>query len=184
MSDAMRLKVFANHARAAAENMAHTLHRTAHSAFVKETQDFTTMLMDPAGHTFAVPMDLGATWYPGLSAGRVLAMIDDYRPGDVGFTNDPWSGHVATHTPDTHLWKPIFHDEEIVAFAAGHIHNTDMGGAVPASLSRSLTEIHQEGIRFPPMKLVREGVWDSQILRIMETNVRKPALDGHSVDGR
>lgn len=177
MSDAMRLKVFANHARAAAENMAHTLHRTAHSAFVKETQDFTTMLMDPAGHTFAVPMDLGATWYPGLSAGRVLAMIDDYRPGDVGFTNDPWSGHVATHTPDTHLWKPIFHDEEIVAFAAGHIHNTDMGGAVPASLSRSLTEIHQEGIRFPPMKLVREGVWDSQILRIMETNVRKPALN-------
>ncbi|MEM0990429.1 MAG: hydantoinase B/oxoprolinase family protein [Pseudomonadota bacterium] len=177
MSNPMMLKVFANHARAAAENMAHTLHRTAHSAFVKETQDFTTMLMDPAGDTFAVPMELGATWYPGLSAGRAIAMIDDYHPGDVAFTNDPWSGYLATHTPDTHLWKPVFAGDEIVAFAAGHIHNTDMGGAVPASLSRSLTETHQEGIRFPPMKLVHQGDFDDQILKIMETNVRKSSLN-------
>lgn len=177
MFDRMTLQVLANHARGAAENMARTLHRTAHSAFVKETQDFTVMLMDRAGATFAVPMDLGATWYPGLTYGRAIAMIDDYRPGDVAFTNDPYSGHVATHAPDTHLWKPVFVDGEIVAWAGGHIHNTDMGGAVPASLSRSLTEIHQEGIRFPPMKLVNEGVFDEQILRIMQTNVRKPDLN-------
>lgn len=177
MFDKMTLQVLANHARAAAENMAHTLHRTAHSAFVKETQDFTVMLMDRRGDTFAVPMDLGATWYPGLTYGRAIDMIDEYRPGDVAFTNDPYSGHVATHAPDTHLWKPVFSDGEIVAWTGGHIHNTDMGGAVPASLSRSLTEIHQEGIRFPPMKLVREGVFDEQILRIMETNVRKPSLN-------
>lgn len=175
--DPVLLQVLANHGRAAAENMAQTLQRTAHSAFVKETQDFTVMLLDPSGRTFAVPLELGATWYPGLSCGRVIAMVDDYRPGDVGFTNDPYSGFVATHAPDTHLWRPIFHEGEIVAFAAGHIHNTDMGGAVPASLSRALTEIHQEGVRFPPMKLVREGVFDEAILRIMSTNVRKPDLN-------
>ena len=79
------------------------------------------------------------------------------EPGDVAFTNDPYSGFVATHAPDTHLWKPVFHDGEIVALTGGHIHNTDMGGAVPACLSRALTEIHQEGIRFPPMKLVNDG---------------------------
>ncbi|RNF34376.1 hydantoinase B/oxoprolinase family protein [Paracoccus methylarcula] len=177
MYDRMTLQVLANHARAAAENMAHTLHRTAHSAFVKETQDFTVMLMDRAGDTFAVPMELGATWYPGLTYGRAIGMVEDYRPGDVAFTNDPYSGHVATHAPDTHLWKPVFSGGEIVAWTGGHIHNTDMGGAVPASLSRSLTEVHQEGLRFPPMKLVREGEFDRQILRIMETNVRKPALN-------
>ncbi|WP_199260855.1 hydantoinase B/oxoprolinase family protein [Paracoccus binzhouensis] len=177
MFDTMTLQVLANHARAAAENMAHTLHRTAHSAFVKETQDFTVMLMDKGGDTFAVPMDLGATWYPGLTYGRAIAMVDDYRPGDVAFTNDPYSGHVATHAPDTHLWKPVFAGGEIVAWTGGHIHNTDMGGAVPASLSRSLTEIHQEGIRFPPMKLVREGVFDETVMRIMQTNVRQPALN-------
>ncbi len=177
MFDRMTLRVLANHARAAAENMAYTLNRTAHSAFVKETEDFTVMLMNRKGETFAVPMDLGATWYPGLTYGRVIGMIDDYRPGDVAFTNDPYSGFVATHVPDTHLWKPIFHNGEIVAWAGGHIHNTDMGGAVPASLSRALTEIHQEGIRFPPMKLVNEGVFDEKILRIMSTNVRKPDLN-------
>lgn len=177
MFDSMNLQVLANHARAAAENMAHTLHRTAHSAFVKETQDFTVMLMDREGRTFGVPMDLGATWYPGLTYGRGIAMIDDYRPGDVAFTNDPYSCYVATHAPDTHLWKPVFVGGEIVAWTGGHIHNTDMGGAVPASLSRSLTEIHQEGIRFPPMKLVNEGVFDEDILRIMTTNVRKPELN-------
>jgi len=177
MYDKMTLQVLANHARAAAENMAHTLHRTAHSAFVKETQDFTVMLMDREGDTFAVPMDLGATWYPGLTYGRVIGMVEDYRRGDVAFTNDPYSGHVATHAPDTHLWMPVFCEGEIVAWTGGHIHNTDMGGAVPASLSRSLTEIHQEGIRFPPMKLVSEGVFDDTVMRIMETNVRKPALN-------
>ncbi|MEM7731640.1 MAG: hydantoinase B/oxoprolinase family protein [Pseudomonadota bacterium] len=175
--DPVDLSVLANHSRAAAENMAYTLHRTAHSAFVKETQDFTVMLSDPGGCTFAVPMELGATWYPGLNYGRALKMIDDYRPGDIAFTNDAYSGYLATHTPDTHLWKPIFHEDEIIAFAAGHIHNTDMGGAVPASLSRSLTEIHQEGVRFAPMKLMREGAFDHTILNIMASNVRKPDLN-------
>lgn len=177
MFDRTNLQVLANHARAAAENMAHTLQRTAHSAFVKETEDFTVMLMNRKGETFGVPMDLGATWYPGLTYGRAIEMIGEYKPGDVGFTNDPYACYVATHAPDTHLWKPVFHEGEIVAWTGGHIHNTDMGGAVPASLSRALTEIHQEGIRFPPMKLVNEGVFDEKILKIMTTNVRKPDLN-------
>lgn len=175
MIDKVTLGVLANHCRAAAENMAYTLYRTAHSTFVKETEDFTTMMMDAAGATVAVPMDLGATWYPGMQYGRAIDLVaGGYRPGDIAFTNDPYSGYVATHAPDTHLWKPVFHEGEIVAFAGGHVHNTDMGGAVPASLSRSLTEIHQEGIRFPPMKLYAEGVLDQKILDVMLLNVRKP----------
>ncbi len=114
MFDRMKLQVLANHARAAAENMAHTLHRTAHSAFVKETEDFTVMLISRSGDTFAVPMELGATWYPGLSWAPAIEMVDDYKPGDVAFTNDPYSCFVATHAPDTHLWKPVFHEGEIV----------------------------------------------------------------------
>ena len=176
MIDKVTLQVLANHCRAAAENMAYTLYRTAHSTFVKETEDFTVMLTNPAGLTVAVPMDLGATWYPGIDYGRAIALVEGrYRPGDIAFTNDPYSGYLATHAPDIHAWKPIFHAGEIVAFAGGHIHNTDMGGAVPASLSRSLTEIHQEGIRFPPMKLYQEGVLDKKLIDVMLLNVRKPA---------
>ncbi|GAU80198.1 hydantoinase B/oxoprolinase family protein [Bosea sp. BIWAKO-01] len=177
MVDKVTLQVLANHCRAAAENMAYTLYRTAHSTFVKETEDFTVMLMDKTGRVVAVPMDLGATWYPGMNYNRAIDLVDEYRPGDIAFTNDPYSGYLATHAPDTHLWKPIFHEGEIVCFVGGHVHNTDMGGAVPASLSRSLTEIHQEGIRFPPMTLVRDGVFDDKILRIMMMNVRKPQLN-------
>lgn len=177
MVDNVTLQVLANHCRAAAENMAYTLYRTAHSTFVKETEDFTVMVMDRTGRVVAVPMDLGATWYPGMNYNRAIELIDNYRPGDIAFTNDPYSGYLATHAPDTHLWKPIFHEGEIVCFVGGHVHNTDMGGAVPASLSRSLTEIHQEGIRFPPMILMRDGVFDETILRIMMMNVRKPQLN-------
>ncbi|KRE00397.1 hydantoin utilization protein B [Bosea sp. Root381] len=177
MVDKVTLQVLANHCRAAAENMAYTLYRTAHSTFVKETEDFTVMVMDRTGRVVAVPMDLGATWYPGMNYNRAIELVDEYRPGDIAFTNDPYSGYLATHAPDTHLWKPIFHEGEIVCFVGGHVHNTDMGGAVPASLSRSLTEIHQEGIRFPPMTLMRDGAFDEKVLAIMTMNVRKPHLN-------
>lgn len=177
MIDKVTLQVLANHTRAAAENMAHTLHRTAHSAFVKETEDFTVMLMDRHGKVVAVPMELGATWYPGLDAGRAFDLGGPYQPGEIWFTNDTYSGFVATHTPDTHLWQPVFHSGELICFVGGHVHNTDMGGAVPASLSRSLTEIHQEGIRFAPTRLAVDGVFDQQIIDIMTLNVRKPDLN-------
>ncbi|WP_150120506.1 hydantoinase B/oxoprolinase family protein, partial [Sulfitobacter sp. HI0027] len=131
-----------NHAQAVAESMAYTLFRTAHSTFVKETEDFTTGLVSPAGMTFASPRDLGATWFIGLDYKGALEAIDGYEEGDICITNDPYSGFVCTHTPDLHIWKPIFWEGEIVAFAVGHIHNTDMGGAVPASLSRANTEVH------------------------------------------
>ena len=83
-------------------------------------------------------------------------------------------GDGVSPIPATHLWKPVFHEGRIVCFTGGHVHNTDMGGAVPASLSRSLTEIHQEGVRFPPMKLYRRGELNEEMLRVMLLNVRKP----------
>jgi N-methylhydantoinase B len=172
--DPVTLQIFANHAQAAAESMAFTLFRTAHSTFVKETEDFTTGLATPDGMTFASPRDLGATWFIGLDYANALRMVKKYRPGDICITNDPYSGFVCTHTPDLHMWKPIFWESELVAFAVSHIHNTDVGGAVPASLSRQLTEVHQEGIRIPPAKIYEEGILNQLLLDIMLINVRMP----------
>lgn len=172
--DPVTLQVLRNHAQAAADSMAYTLFRTAHSTFVKETEDFTTGLTTPEGMTFASPRDLGATWFIGLDYANAIKLVADYKPGDVCITNDPYSGFVCTHTPDLHMWRPIFWGDELVAFAVGHIHNTDVGGAVPASLSRALTEVHQEGIRIPPAKLYKEGVLDETLLTVMLTNVRMP----------
>ncbi|MEM7179047.1 MAG: hydantoinase B/oxoprolinase family protein, partial [Pseudomonadota bacterium] len=172
--DKITLEILKNHTRAAAESMAFTLYRTAHSTFVKETEDFTTGLTTPTGETFATPTELGATWFVNLNYGGAIRMIDDYRPGDICLTNDPYSGFVCTHSPDMHIWKPIFHEGEIVAFSVGHIHNTDVGGAVPASLSRTLSEVHQEGIRIPPNKILKEGEINQQILDVFLANVRAP----------
>jgi N-methylhydantoinase B len=172
--DKVTLQILANHCRAAAESMAYTLYRTAHSTFVKETEDFTTGLATSAGQTFAAPQDLGATWFVGLDYSNVINRVPHYQEGDICLTNDPYSGFVCTHSPDIHLWKPIFYNGEIVCFAVGHIHNTDIGGAVPASLSRTLTEVHQEGVRIPPVKLVKAGVLNQDVLDILLTNVRVP----------
>jgi N-methylhydantoinase B len=173
-TDPVTLKVLENHAQAVAESMAFTLFRTAHSTFVKETEDFTTGLVTPGGMTFASPRDLGATWFIGLDYAGAINSIPDYEEGDICITNDPYSGYVCTHTPDLHIWKPIFWEGEIIAFAVGHIHNTDMGGAVPASLSRANTEVHQEGIRFHPTKLVSRGEMNTQLVETMMLNVRMP----------
>lgn len=172
--DKITLEILKNHTRAAAESMAFTLYRTAHSTFVKETEDFTTGLTTPLGETFATPTELGATWFVGLDYKGAIDLISDYQPGDICMTNDPYSGYVCTHPPDMHIWKPIFYKDEIVAFSVGHIHNTDVGGAVPASLSRSLTEVHQEGIRMPPMKILEKGVLNKKMLDVFLANVRAP----------
>lgn len=172
--DPVTLEILKNHCRAAAESMAFTLYRTAHSTFVKETEDFTTGLTTPQGLTFATPTELGATWFVGLNYANVINAIDHYDEGDIAMTNDPYSGYVCTHSPDMHIWKPVFHEGEIVCFVVGHIHNTDVGGAVPASLSRTLSEVHQEGIRIPPTKVVRRGELNQEILDVLLVNVRMP----------
>jgi N-methylhydantoinase B len=172
--DRVTLQILANHCGAATESMAQTLFRTAHSTFVKETEDFTTGLATPDGKTFASPYDLGATWFVGLDYGRAFRLINSYEEGDICMTNDPYSGFVCTHSPDVHLWKPIFHEGRLVCFAVGHIHNTDVGGAVPASLSRANVEVHQEGIRLPPVKLYKRGTLNQEVLNIMMLNVRMP----------
>lgn len=168
------LQVLANFCGAAADAMAFTLMRTAHSAFVKETEDFSCQIVTRDGLAFANPRQFGAPWYSGIDYGPLLACIPDYHEGDICITNDPEAGHVATHTPDIHIWKPVFFDGELACFVVGHIHNTDVGGAVPASLSRSLTEIAQEGLRIPPVKLVENGVQNPFVAQLIRSNVRLP----------
>jgi N-methylhydantoinase B len=124
--------------------------------------------------TYASPRDLGATWFVCLDYGNAIRKVPTYEEGDIWITSDPYSGFVCTHAPDVHLWKPIFYKGEIVSFAVGHIHNTDVGGAVPASLSRTLTEVHQEGIRVPVVRLADRNGLNGDVLSMMWTNVRVP----------
>jgi N-methylhydantoinase B len=172
--DGRNLQVLVNYCTAAADAMAYTLMRTAHSAFVKETEDFSCTILTPEGLALASPRTCGTPWYTGIDYGPVLAMISSYEEGDICITNDPYSGQVATHTPDVHIWKPVFYRGGLACFVVGHIHNTDVGGAVPASLSRSLTDIVQEGLRVPPLKIMNKGAFNEEVAAIMRLNVRAP----------
>src|SRR5690625_1997102 len=125
--DKVTLQILANHCAAAAEAMGFTMMRTAHSTFVKETEDFSCQLMTTKGYTFASPRSMVATWYTGLDYGPMLKRFSDYREGDVYVTNDHYSGFVAKHSPDLHMWKPVFSEGELVCFIGCHIHNTDVG---------------------------------------------------------
>jgi N-methylhydantoinase B len=174
MMSSRSLQVLANFCAAAADAMAFTLMRTAHSAFVKETEDFSCQIVTRAGLAFTSSRHFGAPWYSGIDYGPLLAAFETYDEGDICITNDSQAGHVATHTPDIHIWKPVFFEGALACFVVGHVHNTDVGGAVPASLSRSLTEIAQEGLRIPPIKLMQGGVENPFVAKLIRANVRMP----------
>ena len=147
-TDPIELEVFGKVFGALAEQMGLTIVRTAHTTFVRETQDFGAALATRDGWFFAYPRTLGASTLLGLPFADVIAAIDNYEPGDVIFTNDPFSSKAGcTHVPDLTLFAPVFVGDELLCFTWGFIHSSDIGGAVPGSIAPSLSETFQEGIR-------------------------------------
>jgi N-methylhydantoinase B len=105
----------------------------------------------------------------------VLREIGPCQPGDVIITNDPYStGGAATHLPDIQVYKPIFHNGELVCFAWSFCHASDVGGMAPASISPGASEIYQEGLRIPPYRLYRAGELDEAFVGLMKANCRIP----------
>jgi N-methylhydantoinase B len=96
----------------------------------------------------------------------------DLRPGDVVAMNDPYQGGM--HIPDVFLFMPIFQEGQVEAFAVVIGHQTDMGGRVPGSNASDSTEVYQEGLRLPPIKLYEGGEMSRSVRRIIEKNVRVP----------
>ena len=173
--DPVRTEIMRNRFAAMAEEAATVAFRTAHTTFVKQTQDFQVALARPEGEFFAYPVLSGVTSSCGQSiAGFLRAFAaDPPAPGDVLISNDPFgSGGLATHTMDIHLVMPIFEGDELVCFAWSFVHASDIGGAVPGSISPDLTEIYQEGIRIRPAKLYRRGVASPDIANILRDNSR------------
>jgi N-methylhydantoinase B len=174
-TDSIELEVFGKIFGALAEQMGFTIVRTAHTTFVRETQDFGVALATTDGWFFAYPRTLGASTLLGLPFADCIRAIDRYEPGDVIFTNDPFSSKAGcTHVPDLTVFAPVFVGDELLCFTWGFIHSSDIGGAVPGSIAPSLSDTFQEGIRLPPTKLYRRGEVNEDVRRILQTNVRIP----------
>ncbi len=172
--DPFTLEVVKNALASIADEMAATIQRTARSFVVKEALDYSTALFDGTGRLIAqgtcLPLHMGAMPH------AILAMQnhfgDDMRPGDIYVSNDPWDG--STHLPDVVCVKPIFLAGKLVGFAAALAHQTDIGGRVAGGNASDSTEIYQEGLRLPPIRLYENGEPCETVFRIIARNVRVP----------
>ena len=154
--------------------MAVTVVRTARSLVVKDGMDFSTAIFNAEGDQVAqgltLPMHMGAM-QPALAAVRNY-FGDDVKPGDVFANNDPYEG--ASHLPDIFLFKPIFFNDLLLGWTCVIAHQTDIGGRVAGGNACDNTEIYQEGLRLPPIKLYDQGVLNKAVWRILGQNVRVP----------
>ncbi|WP_329069506.1 hydantoinase B/oxoprolinase family protein [Streptomyces sp. NBC_01429] len=178
--DPVTLEIIGNKLGALTEEMCLTLQRTSRSLYVKETADFCCALAGPDGRFTAYPRGIGVSGFVGLDVRTAVEHVGPLEPGDVIITNDPYtSGGLATHLPDIQLIEPYFHEGEIAGYGWAFIHCSDIGGRVPSSLAPTNHEIYQEGLRIPPVKLVRAGEPSRDIAALLAANSRTPeANDG------
>ena len=174
--DPFTLELIKNALVSVADEMALTVTRTARSSQIKEALDFSTALFNTKGDMIAqgtcLPLQLGAA--PSAVAAALREFGTDMHPGDIYALNDPYDG--GTHLPDIVCIKPVFLGAVHIGFSTVLVHMTDIGGRVPGGNATDSTEIYQEGLRIPPVRLYDKGVANRAIFRILERNVRVPDL--------
>jgi N-methylhydantoinase B len=172
MIDALELSVLAHGVAMIAEEMGAVLVRSALSPNIRERRDASAALFDAAGRMIAqaahIPVHLGA-----MPESVAAVRARDPRPGDVFLLNDPY--HGGSHLPDLTLVEVVELDGAVGGFTAVRAHHADVGGMSPGSMPQGATELVQEGLIIPPVRLVREGVLDEELLGFVLANVRTPA---------
>lgn len=172
--DPITFAVIKNGLDAIVDDMAYTVVRTARSEIVKDVMDFSAALCCADGQMVAqaktIALHLGAV--PEAIATVLAEYGGDLHDGDAVILNDPY--HGGMHLPDIFMFVPIFHDGKLRAFAVVICHHTDVGGRVPGSNASDSTEIYQEGLRIPPLKLYDRGQINKTLERLIKINVRVP----------
>ncbi|BES85446.1 hydantoinase B/oxoprolinase [Pectobacterium araliae] len=180
--DAITLEILNNKLTALTEEMCHILQRTGRTLYVKETADFCCAVADRHGRFFAYPRGIGVSGFVGLNSLPTMQAINDLQPGDVILTNDPYrSRGLATHLPDLQLLAPWFIDGEIVAWGWAFLHASDVGGRVPSSISPTNSDIFQEGLQIPPIRLVRGGEINRELMQLLAANSRTPEANAGDI---
>jgi len=161
---------------AVVDEMAIVVARTARSATIRDALDYSTGLCDADGEVIA--QGVGITLHLGSFGAAVEAVRarfgDKLQPGDIFILNDPYlAGGI--HLPDIYVVRPIFRRGVVVGYAAVVAHHADVGGAVAGSNSTNTTEIFQEGIRIPCLRLHEAGRPNEALLELIRANVRVPA---------
>ncbi len=174
--DPIKAEVVARYLLATSEEMAATLMRTAFSPNIKERGDCSSAIFDARGQVIAlahrIPIHLGSM-VGAVDEIRKRFRADEINPGDMFMANDPYNGG-GTHLPDITIIAPVFIGRKIAAFVANIAHHSDVGGMVPGSEAAVCTSIFQEGIRIPPVRIMRAGKVNRDVLDIVLLNSRTP----------
>jgi N-methylhydantoinase B len=154
------------------------LQRTSKSTIIYEVLDFASGLTDAKGQL--VTQGNGVTGFLGTLTFAVKYTLEKFgadglQPDDVIITNDPYTGG-GTHLSDVSLVVPIFYDGKLVAFSASKAHWTEVGGKDPGSWTTDATEVFQEGLQFPCVKLYEGGRPVQSLIDVIEANVRLPDM--------
>ena len=174
-TDPITMEVVQNALSSIADEMALVIMRTAYSSIVRDSMDYSTGLCDREGrvvaHGLTMALHLGS--FP--DAMRVLTREYAGRidPGDVFIFNDPYVAG-GMHLPDVYIVQPIFHEDALEGYAATLVHQIDMGGIAPGSTAVYATEIFQEGLRIPIVKMYERGRPNETFFKLMATNTRMP----------
>ena len=159
---------------AGAQQMAATLWKSSYSSVIREVLDYSTAIFDIRGQMVAqsaqLPFQMMTMTAPLI---RLIDRIDTWDEGDVVLLNDPYACD-AQHLPDFMVFRPVFRCGELIAFCGAVAHMIDTGGGAPGSYLATATEIFQEGLRLPPVKIVRRGKENRELLDLIALNVREP----------
>ena len=174
--DPIKLEIIANGLRSIADECFAALMRSSYSTNIKERKDHSIAIVDRNGRLVvqaALTLPIHIASMGGLMRCVLEKYGDDIEEGDIFVANDP---HTAggTHLPDINYAMPMFIEGELVAFVCNIAHHADIGGMVPGSMAGGMSEIYQEGLRIPVVKLFKRGELQTDIMDIMLLNVRVP----------
>ncbi len=174
----IELEILRNALTAAAAEMDVTIWRTSRSTIVRELLDYSTAVFDAEGFNVAqsarIPQHLNSMGAGLQTVIRDFMPLDRWHDGDVVITNDPYCG--GQHIPDILAFRAVFVDGRRVGIVGTTCHHLDMGGISAGSYGATATEVFQEGLRIPPVKLYKAGVLNEEVLAMMRQNVRRPDM--------
>jgi N-methylhydantoinase B len=171
--DAIAIEVLRNALEATALEMGFVLKQTAFSPNIKERMDASCAIFDRHAQLVAqaehVPVHLGSML---RAVAPTIASIGQLDDGDVLLVNDPFI--AGAHLPDITVIAPIYSGSRLIGYAASRAHHSDVGGMEPGSMPGRSQELFQEGLVIPPVKLMRQGRMQDDVLAIVLANVRTP----------
>ena len=159
-----------------ADEMYIALMKSAYSTNIKERKDHSTAIFDSNGRVVvqgeSMPLHLASM------LGLIEIVLEKYgkngvKDGDMFLSNDPYAGR-GSHLPDVAIAAPIYNNGELVLFVSNIAHHADIGGMSPGSMAGGMTEIYQEGLRIPPIRLFENGVIKQDLMDMILLNVRVP----------